>query len=475
MQIKAWVLYFLLGGLIIVALSTTNRGIPVDAPLLETLAAPEGSEWAAGPYAALIRMGAGTVEPPLSADSALQRIKKANLVRNLLPAVRDFVILIGTGCLAFAVSLVWKAFARPAPWVALFVFVAWNAHAAWKRADWQMPLQPIAGEMEFASSLLAAHALAVKSAGNGGVWLSPAALRWLPQLGVVADAGQLQESVADAGNPRQWRINGGEAGTSAALLIGSTAEYRPMLDYLLDSPAWHLKSIEPTSLVFIRSPLAGASAESAVFPGAELERRELLFPDPSERASYLARLATMLTEIGRHGEARRLFRRALELDGQRPDVRCLHASFLARRGQWQEAVFEASELLRRNPDFVPGWKVLVQAELAAERPENAWNAAKNLLRLQPRDPHVIFLHARAANAAGASFAETESLRRLIRITSQMGLSTTNYRILLGKSLAKQALLDQARAEFEGALASGDLTPQEEEQVHEFLRKLEESR
>jgi tetratricopeptide (TPR) repeat protein len=458
------------GGFLVLLVGTTNPVAPVDATMLEILAAGEDSEWASGWKSGLIRRAAGP-EADNPADG-LQRLENASRMRAMLPMVRDGVVFLLLALGGLAVGIFWKKASRATPWTALFLLTCWLALSAWNRPSWAIPGFAATGTTDLPRQFIAAHSLALESAGDAPVWMSPAALRWLPQVGIPTADLDRKTIVQEAGNAILWRAGAAENNSGAALLLGSVSEYRPLLEYLLEVPGWKLVSIEPASLVFVRQEnAAGKSPQTPQADTADIEER---FPDASARASYLAHLATMFTEIGRNGEARRMFRRALDLEGSRPDVRSLHASFLARRGQWEEAVFEAREVVKENPRFVPAWQVLVQAELAAERPEAAWLAAKALLQLQPGDPYALFLHARAANAAGASFAETDSLRKLIRLTAQTGLSTTTYQVFLGKALAKQGLIDQSRREFQAALAAGDLTTDEEEQVNEFLRKLDEA-
>jgi len=469
MQMKAWLVFIVAGGFFVLALGTTNPCPPVDARLLEVLAAEEGSDWSKGWKAALVRWNAGP--EATNPEQGLQRLERASIMSAALPLVRDSVVFLFIGIVAAVVAFSCKKAARAAPWAALALLLCWLTFASWHRTSWSIPGFSTKGILDLPEQFIGAHKLAHESAGEATVWMSPAAIRWLPQVGIPIPPEAMKDVVAEAGNAPLWRARAAERNTGAVLLIGNVAEYRPVLDFLQVAPGWGLSQVEPLSLVFTRRISTPGSGVPGLVDAVLLEQR---YPDSSRRAAYLAQLATMLTDLGAHGDARRMFRQAVELDGQRPDVRSLHASFLARRGQWQEAIFEAREVLETTPRYIPALQVLVQAELAADRPENAWHAAKSLLRLQPHDPYVLFLHARAANAAGASFAETASLRHLIRLTSQMGLSTSGYRVFLGKSLAKQGLVDQSRREFEAALAAGDLIPEEEEQVNEFLTRLDEA-
>jgi len=469
MQIKAWLLILLAGAALIILLGLTSPRPAVDASLLEILAAPPDSELASGWQAGIIRRVAGS--PADSPTAAWERLERASLTWQFLPLGTDVIVFLFLLASGFITAIWWRAGRKFLPWVVGGVVAVWLLAGIWQRPGWSFPWDAGKDVLALPTQLLEAHGRALEVEECGSLWMSPAARRWFPQMGVKIPEDANPEVVAQAGNPVLWRAAARDDNVGAVLLVGDVAEYRPLLDFLLASPGWQLSAVEPSSVVFFRRDCAPLSTGD---PWPDENTINERYADEGVRAAYLARLATMMTELGLHGEARRTFRQAVELGPQRADVRSLHASFLAQRGQWAEAIAEARAVLEDSPRFIPAWQVLVQAELAAERPENAWRAARQLLRLQPRDSYAIFLHARAANAAGASYAETESLRRLIRITDSLGLSSSGYRVLLGKSLAKQGLVEQARQEFETTLQAGDLDGEQRQQVEEFISRLDEA-
>jgi hypothetical protein len=306
-------------------------------------------------------------------------------------------------------------------------------------------------------------------AGQPAIWRSPAAVRW---LGVLENGETTPVALPGAGNPSAWRRLDRESPFGAVLMAGSLAEYRPLLDHLLESPDWQLRDVTPWTMVWGRVGLDGSPLErNWTRPdAAELLR---LFPHPEDRAYYLARMGEQMAALQDFGTARRFFRESLALEPRRPDARTMSASFLASRGQWPEAVAEAEAVLQEHPGYAPAYQVLVQAELGAQRPSRAWDAARRLRALQPQDPYSLFLHARAANAVGAAWDEADSLQRLIRISRRLGLPTAPYQLYLGQALSRQGLLEQAAAAWQAALGSGELTTEQEAQVREFLQLEEE--
>lgn len=457
-----WWILFLSAALMALLVHGTLQRASLDASMLDLLSLPPAEGMEDGFSSTVLRM-VGT--PPSGSPETAAR-----LLPWLLGARDFFFLAAGLGLLAW----VGRRFPDFSRWSVLLAGAGLVAYGGWRgfhQLHWWDPAA--SGIPDAGGSLMDAYAEARQLAGEAPVWVNLSAARWLPLFAGpwkeewTAPGPEEAELLSrQAGNPRTWRLADRQAGYGAILLAGPPAEFRPLLDHLLGSPDWHLHSLYPYAMVFRR----GTTPENhALWPQPEdLWQR---YPREGARASYLARLAHQAAAINQPGEARRLFQQALELDSERAEVQALHASFLATRGQWEAASQAARTLLDRHPRYVPGWQVLVQAELAGGRPGSAWEASQTLLRLQPRDPYSLFLAARAAHEAGASYAEVEALERLIRVSRRRGLPLGRYYVYLGQAQARQGLADHARRSFETALASEELDPEATASVELMVKEL----
>jgi len=85
----------------------------------------------------------------------------------------------------------------------------------------------------------------------------------------------------------------------------------------------------------------------------------------------------------RFDEAERSFRRALALDPADPDIRYYHALLLLCLGRCEEAVSEVERALERDPYAIGPLLVRVIAHHLARRPEDAIEAARRCIEIQP--------------------------------------------------------------------------------------------
>jgi tetratricopeptide (TPR) repeat protein len=259
-----------------------------------------------------------------------------------------------------------------------------------------------------------------------------------PEFPLLDDGG------AASGNPGAWRELDRKHRFGAVYFLGRPQEFRPLLDHLLNSPDWRLGWVDQHGLCFLRG------AGTPWSPGEPPESESTV------EAEKMARTALNLSAAGRNGDARRWFTAALELAPRSVPVAAMHASFLAQRGQWNEALSEAERALVFRSGYMPALQIKVQTLLELRRPAEAWRTAEELLKVSPRDLFSLFLHARAANAVGAFYSEQNSLERLIAISARSGLPVENYRIYLGQCFARQGFGQQALDQFDLVLSSPGL-------------------
>jgi len=463
---KVWLLLgfiALLGGVLIHGTSLRN---PVDAHLLDILAST--SQW----WESVEGTDAVASPSDWKLDLVVRAnerggLQLANWVRNFFPVFFAWLTLLGIWLTAILLSF-WRPSWRRKMQMLLTVF--FGLLCIWGIWNLFRPLPP--GPMDAGLRLPAVlHELILAVEETAGedttVWASPSALRHLSVLDPGLPVDRSEAALRAAIQPSLWREMDRKKRYGAVLFYGPAAEYQPLLLHLLESPDWQLESVLGYGVIFARGP----SDLAAPLPVVRDSGRQ--FGYPRDRAIYLARMASQLAMLEQYGPARRFFRRALEVAPERPDIRALHANFLAQRQQWAEAAAEARGILKDFPSYIPALQALIQAEIALGETESAWRAARRLRRLQPDDLFSIFLFAKAANSAGVLWAEAEALERLILLADRQGLPTAPYRIFLGQAFARQGYGQMALKQFEQALASGFLPPGQVEQVEELMETIRE--
>jgi len=284
---------------------------------------------------------------------------------------------------------------------------------------------------------------AAETAGDAPLFLNARAMLLSRALGREPDE-LAEEWAGSVGDPRQWRALDREHRFGAVFFIGRSNEYQPLLDHLLQSPDWGLAWVDAHGICFKRG---AGTAWTPPEPGIELSQEEAL---------ELSMTAQNLAAAGLNGPARKAFNAAALAAPDLPEVAARRASFFAARGQWTEALDEAerASALRRN--YPPAIQIQVQALMETRRPLEAWRAAEQLISFSPDDPYSLFLHARAANAVRAHYAEEKSLVRLIELSETYGLPVEAYRIYLGQCYARQGLAGPALAQLDQVLNSEHL-------------------
>lgn len=463
---KVW---FVLGFIALVAgvlVHGTSLRTPVDAHLLDALAS--SSQW----WESTDGTEAASPSHNWRLDLIVRAhefggLRLANWVRNFFPVPFTWLVL-GVIWLSAIFLSFWRPSWRRRLQKSLAVFLGllclWGIWTVFR----PLPPGPLAAELRLPAVLLELVSAAKDIAGaESTVWASPSALRHLSVLDTGLPVDRSESALQAAVQPSLWREMDREKRYGAVLFYGPAAEYQPLLLHLLESPDWQLESVLGYGVVFSR----GASDLASPLPVVRDSGRQ--FGHPRDRAVYLARMASQLSMLEQYGAARRFFRRALEVAPERPDIRALHANFLALRQQWGEAAAEARQILQDFPSYIPALQVLIQAEIALGETENAWREAQRLRRLQPDDVFSVFLFAKAANSAGVVWAEAEALEKLILLAGRQGLPTAPYRIFLGQAFARQGYGKMALEQFEMALASGLLPPGQVAQVEELIETIRE--
>jgi tetratricopeptide (TPR) repeat protein len=266
-------------------------------------------------------------------------------------------------------------------------------------------------------------------------------------------------------SPVEWRAEDRREGFRAAVLTGSLAESRPLLESLSASPGWGIAMIDNHGLLFQR----GAASRTSSEPSPEEAKR--LFSKPQDQALYLAQSALVYQAIGRGVQSRSLMGQALQLAPDAPLVLVKTATLAANEGRWSDVRELAEKILKDDPASVQARYFLARSLLETGSIDMAAAQSKILLSQRPSDPGVLWLCARVSRESNDPAAEIETLQVLMRLAKNQKESPHMLHIYLGQAWAKQGFPAQALENYEAAL-KGDLSPEQRRHIEESIRLIE---
>jgi Flp pilus assembly protein TadD len=241
---------------------------------------------------------------------------------------------------------------------------------------------------------------------------------------------------------------------NAVVLDGDPALHRELAVALREDPGWHLARVDHAAMVFLRGTNARWTPAlleplAAAWNSRPAEERALLHAALSARLLALGELRLAIA----HADA------AIEAEPRSPEAHTQRAACAINAARWEEALDHARRATKAEPSHEPARRAEAQALHALGKFDEAHAITSELLRKNPDDPALLFLHARLAHAAKDYSDEIAALRNLVALAGRQELPAAGYRIYLAQALAKRGTADDARhalAEFARALASDDL-------------------
>lgn len=251
----------------------------------------------------------------------------------------------------------------------------------------------------------------------------------------------------------------------ALLLSGDPTTYKPLLKHLADSKDFVLTWLDNADLVFRRRgarPWAEAdlAGEAGQFQG-------------ENRARFLAGAATRLIAIGQLGMAKRALDEAQPLGGRLPEFWTALALYDGEIAHWKEAVDCLDRALSIEPDFTPAMTTKAQILFGAKRFEEALAISDQVVEKHPDDPSMLFLQATISHEAHSYDREIAALKHLIELAEAQGQSATGYHIYLGQAYANSGEAMPSLIQFQKALDSPDITPEQRDFAQDCVGKLRE--
>ncbi len=296
------------------------------------------------------------------------------------------------------------------------------------------------------------------------LFVNPAAPDEVKKSGRIPLAADPDDLVA-VRDPAAWRRLDRIHRYDGVLLIGSTAEFAPLLSHLATAPDFRLVRVDNWGALFAR-------ASHAPFEAPDYRALEKTFTLAADRSAYFASMAVLLDAAGLPAEADECVGVAVDCAPENAPGWIAKAAVALRRRQYPLSIQNAEKALRLEKNSLPALEIEVQALVALHATDAAWRVAKILKSAAPPDDrNVLFLHARVANAAHAYEDEQRSLEALVSLAKARGTPATDYRIYLGQCYARQGLARPALEQFDLASKDSGLTADQRADIATALQSV----
>ncbi len=332
-----------------------------------------------------------------------------------------------------------------------------------------------------ASPELATPRLALAELANHGglrgkmLYFTPTAADYLQahwkELGLRCDPVVSPEQLArefspSIQNPKAWRVLDRKWRFDALLLSGDPATFRQLLDHLRQSPDWTLTWLDPTSLVFERTP-------ARVWTAAELERSMAAFKLHSPREQEEARIQTAhrLIAIGEVASAKALLEEVVKANPDSAPAWTELAGCHATEAKWDRALEAANRAEACDRHYLPGVVAKANILYASKKFNEALELTRRLVVELPEDGQLLSLHARVTHSAHAYKEEIEVLNKVIELSEAKAMPTGSWRVFLGQAYAADAQNEAALKQFEEALKDPEISDGERAFARKAVERL----
>ncbi len=315
------------------------------------------------------------------------------------------------------------------------------------------PAAPLSAELA-TPALAQAYLKSVMPDPGGKLFFTTPAVGFLPGSPEALQKQAVEFETA-AQDPKAWRALDRKERFDALWLMGSPAGFRPLLDHLRPAADWKLTYIDPTSLVYRRSP-------ATAWTPKDLEGLKATFASHSKAEQVTMRVQTAhrLAAIGELQAAKGLIDEAIALDaGSSPawtELACWHAA----QGQWDRALETSERALKNDKNYFPALAARANALFAHGKFNEALKLTRRLVADAPGDGPNLYLHAKVTHAAHAYTEEIETLLKIIGIAETRSMPTGTWRIFLAQAYGATGQAEPALEQFEAALKEPGLSAKE---------------
>lgn len=273
-----------------------------------------------------------------------------------------------------------------------------------------------------------ARALEVAFPGGGGgdLFVGAESRGWFLDAGMAGWRVPVgAEATSRAGvDPGFWRGLDREHRFDAVGFFGTAAASMSLLGHLARSPDWTLAWVGADGCLFTRGGVSGVWRERLGAPSA--------------------RLAGWLLDLGEVGAAEAMLGR-LEAGGRLAELQ--RARVDAHYGRWDDVLDRLGADGKALDDAAA--RLVARALIQSGRGREAWRITRGLVEDGTTDGSLLFLHARAARAAGAWDDEVAALERLVELVGRTGAPTAVYEVYLAQAYASRGDSGKALEIFRG--------------------------
>jgi len=268
-------------------------------------------------------------------------------------------------------------------------------------------------------------------------------------------------------SPRDWRALDRKWRFGVLLLAGDPASFRPLLDHLRKSPDWTLTQLDPTSIVFERSP-------ARAWTTADVAQLLAVFQTHSTEEQKLARIliAHRLMYLGEMPAAKTLLEEVLQEEPRSKQAWTELAGLHGMMSQWRESLAAAERALASDSRYRPAQVAQTHALYALERYDNALEVSRALYEQAPTDSSTLLLHAQVTHAAHAFVEEIDVLQKLIGLMQGASQPVGSWQIYLGQAYAATGNSTMAEDQFKAALIDPGLSEAQRTFAQNALERLE---
>ncbi|RFC42269.1 MAG: Tetratricopeptide (TPR) repeat [Verrucomicrobia bacterium] len=274
---------------------------------------------------------------------------------------------------------------------------------------------------------------------------------WLGAEDRVSSSEHVRAMAQAVMDPKLFRQLDRQERFEVLLLVGDPMQFRPLMEHLLKTQDWALDRVDPWSLVYRRGGAETFTMESIWNEAGRWDKA----PNPV-RAAAVAAISERLVAAGRLEAAGELLEVAKKLDASGAPVCAAEGWYRLARGEWKQAVAAADRALRSEKRFRPALSVKAQGLYFSRRFAEAYELSRELLEEAPKDPVMLFMHAKISHEVRAFQEEVLILRQLIELATREKRSTSWYDLYMGQALATTGKGEAALQSFDKALADPEL-------------------
>lgn len=310
---------------------------------------------------------------------------------------------------------------------------------------------------------------AVREFGGQSIYFNPAAQVLVAEArpGAIAAAGPQIARFGDAPiNTPVFRQLDRKLRFDSLVLAGDPALYFPLLQHLIETGDWTLVYLNHVLMIFQRLP----DKAWTVAHLAPVEKKIAQLP-PRDRSAALLALAGQLQALRKLDRAKRLIDQALQLQPHSAAALNQLARYHSQTRDFPAALAAVDRALEEDRNFPGALFMKAQLLLTMNKAADAYPVSKRLLERSPDDPQVLYLHAKIAHGVRALDEERKVLEKLVKLAETAGQPTATYRVYLGQAYSANGEAEKALRQFETALKTDELPPDQRRFAEEAVDRL----